>query len=66
MGKVLERYQPELHYMRGPGPKWLEKHGQGANNSATPTNSELARAKGWREAVLTRLRELSAAHKQAS
>ena len=20
-------YRPELHYMRGPGPKWLEKHG---------------------------------------
>jgi|RhiMetdeSRZDD1v2_1073273.scaffolds.fasta_scaffold89402_2 hypothetical protein len=19
------RYRPELHYMRGPGPKWLEK-----------------------------------------
>jgi hypothetical protein len=21
-------YRPELHYMRGPGPKWREKHGQ--------------------------------------
>ncbi len=20
------RYRPELHYMRGPGPKWLERH----------------------------------------
>jgi hypothetical protein len=20
------RYRPELHYMRGPGPKWREKH----------------------------------------
>jgi len=20
-------YQPERHYMRGPGPKWREKHG---------------------------------------
>jgi len=20
-------YRPELHYMRGPGPKWREKHG---------------------------------------
>jgi hypothetical protein len=19
-------YRPELHYMRGPGPKWYEKH----------------------------------------
>jgi len=24
---VLHPYRPELHYMRGPGPKWLEKHG---------------------------------------
>jgi hypothetical protein len=23
----LGTYRPELHYMRGPGPKWLEKHG---------------------------------------
>jgi hypothetical protein len=20
------RYRPELHYMRGPGPKWFERH----------------------------------------
>jgi hypothetical protein len=26
---VLGRYRPELHYMRGPGPKWLERHGSG-------------------------------------
>jgi hypothetical protein len=26
MGKLLHRYRPELHYMRGPGPKWHEKH----------------------------------------
>ena len=25
--RVLHRYQPEFHYMRGPGPKWREKHG---------------------------------------
>ena len=24
---LLNRYRPELHYMRGPGPKWLEMHG---------------------------------------
>jgi hypothetical protein len=23
-----ETYRPELHYMRGPGPKWQAKHGQ--------------------------------------
>ena len=26
MGKLLHNYRPELHYMRGPGPKWQEKH----------------------------------------
>ncbi|HVV62539.1 MAG TPA: hypothetical protein VHD14_12355 [Pseudolabrys sp.] len=25
-------YRPERHYMRGPGPKWREKHGE------TPAN----------------------------
>ena len=23
---VPVRYRPETHYMRGPGPKWFEKH----------------------------------------
>ena len=23
-------YRPEAYYMRGPGPKWREKHGQAA------------------------------------
>ena len=27
LGKVAARYRPERHYMRGPGPKWLQKHG---------------------------------------
>jgi hypothetical protein len=26
MGYLSDHYRPELHYMRGPGPKWLEKH----------------------------------------
>ena len=25
-GLALNSYKPELHYMRGPGPKWREKH----------------------------------------
>jgi len=29
---VLDSYRPELHYMRGPGPKWREKHGLTARN----------------------------------
>jgi len=24
---IFDSYHPELHYMRGPGPKWREKHG---------------------------------------
>jgi hypothetical protein len=26
----FDPYRPELHYMRGPGPKWREKHAGGA------------------------------------
>ena len=25
--RLCNRYRPERHYMRGPGPKWREKHG---------------------------------------
>jgi hypothetical protein len=25
-GLAFGAYKPELHYMRGPGPKWREKH----------------------------------------
>jgi hypothetical protein len=25
---LFDSYRPELHYMRGPGPKWREKHDQ--------------------------------------
>ena len=24
--RLSDPYRPELHYMRGPGPKWLERH----------------------------------------
>lgn len=27
MGYQGNSYRPELHYMRGPGPKWHEKYG---------------------------------------
>jgi len=26
-GGSIRQYRPEAHYMRGPGPKWREKHG---------------------------------------
>jgi hypothetical protein len=25
-GGMVSQYRPEAHYMRGPGPKWREKH----------------------------------------
>jgi hypothetical protein len=29
---LFDSYRPELHYMRGPGPKWREKHGRSAKS----------------------------------
>jgi hypothetical protein len=31
---VLAPYRPERHYMRGPGPKWREKHERRLTRSA--------------------------------
>jgi hypothetical protein len=28
---IFDPYRPELHYMRGPGPKWREKHSDGGS-----------------------------------
>jgi hypothetical protein len=28
---LFDPYRPELHYMRGPGPKWREKRAQEAS-----------------------------------
>ena len=27
VNELFDAYRPELHYMRGPGPKWRETHG---------------------------------------
>jgi hypothetical protein len=32
---VFDPYRPELHYMRGPGPKWRGKHAPGAESTRT-------------------------------
>jgi hypothetical protein len=34
MGYLSDDYRPELHYMRGPGPKWLEKHARQSGATA--------------------------------
>jgi hypothetical protein len=34
MRELSDRYRPERHYMRGPGPKWHAKHGGGRDAAA--------------------------------
>jgi hypothetical protein len=34
---VFDSYRPELHYMRGPGPRWRQKHGIAARNRQSLT-----------------------------
>jgi hypothetical protein len=33
---LFDHYRPELHYMRGPGPKWREKHEWAAIDRPSP------------------------------
>ena len=35
MASALDPYRPELHYMRGPGPKWRAKHGTDCEGRVT-------------------------------
>ena len=42
MKDLFDPYRPELHYMRGPGPKWREKHALSYAAVSYP-HSELAR-----------------------
>jgi hypothetical protein len=34
---AVRPYRPELHYMRGPGPAWHAKHGNGHPGLSTPS-----------------------------
>jgi hypothetical protein len=33
--RPFDSYRPELHYMRGPGPKWHAKHTAAAKSAAS-------------------------------
>jgi hypothetical protein len=33
--QLFDPYRPELHYMRGPGPKWREQHARPAPSTTT-------------------------------
>jgi len=39
---LFDTYRPELHYMRGPGPKWQEKHSQ------PPATTEVGLSNLWK------------------
>jgi hypothetical protein len=49
---LADPYRPELHYMRGPGPKWREKYGPaqpevgriGAGTTSPETNAVMSLA----------------------
>ena len=41
---LVDHYRPELHYMRGPGPKWRAKHAPAAT-ADTVSVPALAHAK---------------------
>jgi hypothetical protein len=34
LARIANPYRPELHYMRGPGPKWRAKHRARPEDSA--------------------------------
>jgi hypothetical protein len=36
---LFDDYRPELHYMRGPGPKWRKKHDLPEIDGASPAVS---------------------------
>ena len=55
---LCDPYRPELHYMRGPGPKWREKHGQSARfailaaaSVRAPANAVPTWGSAWRAAA---------------
>jgi hypothetical protein len=38
VNNVFDPYRPELYYMRGPGPRWREKHGIAVRNGQIVTS----------------------------
>ena len=60
MRYASDRYRPELHYMRGPGPKWLEKHAGRSGAIVVPSEDHHAAATPIRRIELTLRRWLPA------
>jgi hypothetical protein len=49
---IFDPYRPELHYMRGPGPKWREKHDYvgsiDLSSSLSSRTARISNAAFWR------------------
>ena len=60
MRYLTDRYRPELHYMRGPGPKWLEKHAGQSGAIVVPSEGHHEAATPIRRIELTLRRWLPA------
>lgn len=43
--EALDPYRPELHYMRGPGPRWHAKRGTGMKAAANMADAVAVRRK---------------------
>jgi hypothetical protein len=43
--EIADPYRPELHYMRGPGPKWHERHAP-VRRPAPARHSATAKTRG--------------------
>ena len=44
---MFDSYRPELHYMRGPGPKWRAKHADVASVFPVPVTGRLIGQLVW-------------------
>ena len=64
MGTFRKSYHPERHYMRGPGPKWHEKHTTALHQAASAQPKDAEERAEAAPGVWTRLptRRVSARH----
>jgi hypothetical protein len=60
MRYLSDRYRPELHYMRGPGPKWLEKQAGRSGPIVVPSEGHQRTSSLTRRVELTLRRLLPA------
>jgi len=56
MGYQSERYRPEQHYMRGPGPRWLEKYIARSGVGRMPGEGEGRKARTLGRSIELKLR----------